>query len=164
MENGVKGLTVTFDSFDEVMTREMMEYVRVILEDPWVGHHNYVESLKDVDSLLRVVECICSSEWGPYMEAIKPEYDKLVELAYPPLSHTDLDITVTNIRDLPDGGANIEYEASPKMKEFLMGVGLQKIIMDHVEAEKPEPKQEEYYSGYITDYEVPGWQYWGADK
>ena len=155
-EKGIKGLTVTFDSFDEVVVEELKVIIQGILDNPWEGHHDYKKSLKDVDSFLRVVSWYMRpSEYDEYFEALKPMYDGLVDEAFPKNPVGDLDITILGVRDLPDGGANIEYEASPKMKEFLMGVGFRKILEDACEALEPESKV------YAKFTDVPGWEYFG---
>ena len=149
-EKGIKGLTVTFESFDAVVVNELKAIIQGILDNPWEGHHDYKESLKDVDSFLRVVSWYMRpSEYSEYFEGLKPMYDGLVDKAFPKNPVGDLDITILEVRDLPDGRANVEYEASHKMKEFLMGVGFQKILEDACKALEPEPK--------VTD--VPGWEY-----
>lgn len=146
-ENGIKGLTVTFDSFDEVVVNELKAIIQGILDNPWEGHHDYKESLKDVDSFLRAVSCYMKSrDYKEYYETLMPLYEDLVEKAFP--KNPDLDITILGIRDLPDGGASIEYEASPKMEEFLMGVGFKKILEDACKDVESE---------VTTD--VPGWEY-----
>ena len=146
-EKGIKGLTVTFDSFDEVVVNELKAIIQGILDNPWEGHHDYKESLKDVDSFLRAVSWYMKSkDYNEYFESLKPMYEDLVEKAFP--KNPDLDITILGIRDLPDGGASIEYEASPKMGEFLMGVGFKKILEDACKDVESE---------VTTD--VPGWEY-----
>ena len=152
-EKGIKGLTVTFDSFDEVVVNELKDTIEGILDNPWEGHHDYKESLKDVDGFLRVLSWYMKSrDYKEYFEALKPMYDDLVDKAFPKNPVGDLDITILEIRELPDGGGNIEYEASPKMKEFLMGVGLQKILEDAC-------KDLETPSGVYVSKGVPGWEY-----
>ena len=153
-EKGIRGLTVTFDSFDEVVVNELKAIIQGILDNPWEGHHDYKESLKDVDSFLRVVSWYMRpSEYSEYFEDLKPMYNDLVEKAFPKNPVGDLGITILGVRDLPDGGASIEYEASPEMKEFLMGVGFQKILEDACKALEPEPKV------YAKFTDVPGWEY-----
>ena len=83
-EKGIRGLTVTFDSFDAVVVNELKAIIQGILDNPWEGHHDYKESLKDVDSFLRVVSWYMRpSEYDEYYEALKPMYEDLVEKAYP---------------------------------------------------------------------------------
>ena len=148
-EKGIKGLTVTFDSFDEVVVNELKAIIQGILDNPWEGHHDYKESLKDVDSFLRVVSWYMRpSDYKEYYDSLMPLYEDLVEKAFPNNPVGDLDITILGVRDLPDGGANIEYEASPKMGEFLMGVGFKKILEDACKDVESE---------VTTD--VPGWEY-----
>ena len=156
-EKGIRGLTVTFDSFDGVVVNELKAIIQGILDNPWEGHHDYKESLKDVDSFLRAVSWYMKSrDYKEYYESLMPLYEDLVEKAFP--KNPDLDITILGIRDLPDGGASIEYETSPEMREFLMGVGFKKILEDACKdvVNKllgPEPKV------YTKFTDVPGWEY-----
>jgi hypothetical protein len=147
MEKGIK-VTATFDSFDQALLKELKDSVQGVLNDPWELAHCYKEALKNVDGYLVVISDYSKpSEYNDYLTSIKSQYDKLVERAYPKMSGP-LDIQITNVRDLPDGGANIEYEASPQMKEFLMGVGLTKILEDACKTILSEENQ------------VPGWEYY----
>jgi hypothetical protein len=129
MENGIK-VTATFDSFDQALLKELKDSVQGVLNDPWELAHCYKEALKNVDGYLIVISDYSKpSEYNDYLTYIKSQYDALLEKAFPKMSGP-FDIRITEVRDLPDGGANIEYEAPPQMKEFLMGVGFNKILED----------------------------------
>jgi hypothetical protein len=129
MEKGIK-VTATFESFDQALLEELKGSVQGVLDEPWELAHCYKEALKNVDGYLVVISDFSKpTEYNDYLTSIKSQYNALVEKAFPKVSGP-LDIQITNVRDLPDGGANIEYEASPEMKEFLMGVGFRKILED----------------------------------
>ena len=148
-------LKVDLDSFDDAVQQQLMGTVRDLLADPWSYDHNYKTTLDTVDGFLVVVDWYSRpSEMKEFKELIQEEYDTLVNLAFPPVEGP-FDIKVTNIRELPDGSASVEYEASPKMKEFLMGVGLNKILEDSL-------KPEEGPKVTITYPETPdfSWEYW----
>ena len=161
-EAGIKGLLVTFDSFDAVVVNELKGVIQDILDNPWEGHHDYKESLKDVDGFFRVLSWYMrSSEYKEYFEDLKPLYDDLVGKAFPKEPIGDLDITITTIRELPDGGANVEYEVNDKMKDFIMGVGLLKILTDHIGRMEDEIQEE--VAKKSPQGEVPGWEYYQGD-
>jgi len=150
MENGIK-VTATFESFDKALVEELKSYLEGVLDEPWELAHDYKVALTTVDAYMTVIsDYMQGSEWNDYKATIQSKYDKLVEKAYPKLSGP-LDIHITNVRDLPDGGATIEYEASPKMKEFLMGIGLTKILEDACE---------EILGEGGDKGQVPGWEYY----
>ena len=146
-EKGIKGLTVTFDSFDEVLLVELKSYILGLLKHPWDLAHDYKETLKEVDGFLVVVSSYSRpSEYNDFRAAIKEDYDALVKLAYPPVEGP-FDINITEFREMPDGSAVADFEASDKMKELLIGIGLNKLLEDHIEQtveDKPN---------------VPGWEY-----
>lgn len=155
-KHGIEGLVVTYDSFDDIVRDQHRNSVLDLLKDPWSPHHDYVETLKDVDSFIRVIDWYSKpSEHGDFLNSIKESYDQLVELVFPPTQYGDLglDIKVTSLRELPDGGAVIEYEANPKMKEFLMGQGLLRILEDTLGK-----------GAYVKQEGVPGWEYFGDYK
>ena len=136
-EQGIKGLVVTFDSFDTAVVGEMEDNISGILNSPWEGYHDYKESLKDVDSFLRVIDWYTrSDEFAEYLDSIQEQYDNLKNLAYPPVK-------------LSDGGANLELELSDKMKDILIGLGLNKLLEDHLDTIDAEDNPE-----------VPGWEYY----
>lgn len=84
MKKGIKGLTVTFDSFDAVLVGELKDIIQGILDNPWEGHHDYKERLKDVDGFFRVLSWYTKSkEYKEYFEGLKPMYDDLVGKAFP---------------------------------------------------------------------------------
>ena len=145
-------LKVDLDSFDEAVQQQLMGTVRDLLADPWSYDHDYKVTLDVVDGFLVVVDWYSRpSEMKEFKESIQGEYDNLVNLAFPPVEGP-FDIKVTNIRELPDGSASVEYEASPKMKEFLVGVGFQKILEDACKGlETPD--------GVYVNKGVPGWEY-----
>lgn len=158
MTKGIK-FTVSYDDFDAAVLHEMQNTIRDILADPWSGHHNYKDSLKDVDSFLRVVDWYSrKEEYDAFLDETMEAYADLVDKASPSVGSGDLSIEITDLKDMPDGSAYMEYEASPKMKEFLMGVGLQKIILDAcVEA---LAEQEEAPSVKVN---YTGWEYYGEE-
>ena len=102
-EGGIKGLVATFDSFDEVVAEEMVEIIKGIIKNPWEGHHNYRESLTDVDAFLRVHEWYAGgNSHQAFKESIKADYDSLVNLVFPPVNKEALDM---NVRDETQGEA-----------------------------------------------------------
>lgn len=134
-EQGIKGLVVTFDSFDTVVVGEMEDNISGILNNPWEGYHDYKESLKDVDSFLRVIDWYTrSSEFAEYLDTIQEQYNNLKNLAYPPVTGP-YDLKVMEIIELSDGGASLEIEMSDKMKDLLIGIGLNTLLEDHMDAE-----------------------------
>lgn len=146
-ENGIKGLTVTFDSFDEVLLVQLKSYILDLLKNPWDLAHDYKETLKEVDGFMIVVNSYSRpSEYNDFRTAIKEDYDTLVKLAYPPVEGP-FDINITEFRETPDGGAVMDFEASDKMKELLIGIGLNKLLEDHL-SQTVEDKPN-----------VPGWEY-----
>ena len=147
-EKGIKGLVVTFDSFDEALVGEFQKVIQYILDDPWARHHDYKESLKDVDSFFRVLSWYMKpSEFKVYKESLKPLYDELVAKVYPTQTlNSEYEIAITHVRDLPDGDCIVEYEASPAMKEFLMGKGLEAILLKES-------------ARVLKEANVPGWDY-----
>ena len=156
-EKGIKGLTVTFDSFDEVLLVELKSYILGLLKDPWDLAHDYKETLKAVDGFMVVVSSYSRpSEYNEFRESIKEDYDTLVKLAFPPVTDP-FDIKVLNIRDMLDGSANVELEVSDKMKELLIGIGLNKLLEDHAEQTVEEAIDKHKVSIEIES--VPGWEY-----
>ena len=146
-EKGIKGLTVTFDSFDEVLLVELKSYISCLLKHPWDLAHDYKETLKEVDGFMVVVNCYSRpSEYNDFRAAIKEDYDALVKLAFPPVEGP-FDINITEFRDMPDGSAVMDFETSDKMKELLIGIGLNKLLEDHI-SQTVEDKPN-----------VPGWEY-----
>lgn len=132
--SGIK-VKLSYDEFDMALVEDLKSQVKDSLENPWVQHHNYSETLKDVDSFLRVIQHYqIQREFEQYFESIKPLYNSLVDLAFPKQKNLDgYDIKVFNIRDMPDGSGMIEFEASDKMKELLMQIGLNKILKDEAD-------------------------------
>ena len=146
-ENGIKGLTVTFDSFDRAILAELKSHISYLLNHPWDLAHDYKETLKEVDGFMIVVSSYSvPKEFNDFKRAIKEDYDALVKLAYPPVEGP-FDIKVLNFREMPDGSAVADFEASDKMKELLIGIGLNKLLEDHI-------------SQTVEDTpNVPGWEY-----
>jgi hypothetical protein len=132
MREGI-GVMATFESFDRAMLGELTEYVEGVLSDPWSLDHDYRKALESVDCYLHVINDHCNTEqFKAYMDSIRPQYEDLVLKATEKVSPDQLSFTVLKVRDLPDGGCNIEFEANEKMRDYLMGVGLQHLIMEAV--------------------------------
>ena len=147
---GIK-LEVDFDSFDEAVRIELQVGIKSLLDpanDPNESPRNILDT---VDGFLIVLDYYSKpTQFKDFMASIQSDYNRLVNKAYPPYPMGDMDIKVLKVRDLPDGSANVEYEFTEKMKEFLMGVGLTKILEDAVEETLKEAKSNE----------TPGWEYY----
>lgn len=79
MDKGIKGLTVTFESFDQIVLKELQETVVHLLDptnDPYEKPEN---TLDTVDGFMRVVDWYSTpSEYKTFKESIQSDYDKLV--------------------------------------------------------------------------------------
>jgi hypothetical protein len=150
-------MKLTFDvdseQFENAIIGDLKEAVEDLLKDPWSFAHDYKETLRTVDGLLVALEWYLPSRQVDYYKTlIKPEYNDLVTKAFPPITSDGMNIKVIGFRDLPSGDVNMEFDVNDKAKEFLIGVGMKKVLMDAVGdvLKEPEPKKPD----------VPGWDYW----
>lgn len=83
MANGVT-VTLPWEVVDDIVTNELQSYVESVLKDPWICHHDYAETLEEVDCFLHVMSCMLTrEEMKLYKQSIMEQYLDLVEKAYP---------------------------------------------------------------------------------
>jgi hypothetical protein len=153
MTHGIP-VVATYESFDEAIVKELKSYLEGLLDDPWTPHHDYGLTLKSVDAYMTVTsDYLRSQEWNDYKATIQSKYDSLVLKAFPKSTFTDMEINVYEVREMPDGSANIHFTTNNAAKEFLVGVGLQKVLMDAAGEVLSEDGKD-----------VPGWDYYDSGE
>jgi hypothetical protein len=146
---------VDYDQFNNAVVSDLKEAVADLLKDPWVFAHDYKETLRVVDGLLVALEWyLTNRQLESYKEYIEPEYKDLVGKSFPPVTSDGMDIKVIGFRELPSGDVSMEFDVNEKTKEFLLGVGMKKVLMDAV-GDVVKDSEAEVKS-------VPGWEYWTA--
>jgi len=120
----MKKIKLTYDQIDDIVLSELKEMLHRIMDDPWPMYHNLVESKRDVDAFLRVIEYIsCDSDFKQYSQTL--DFSKL-GVDTPDVSGS---VTIDEITENEDGSANIQFSTSRDQLNLLTGEGFKYLLM-----------------------------------
>jgi len=117
----MKTVELDYDQIDTIVVDELKYAIETIMDDPWVGYHDYKESARDANAFLRVLSYYSVHEdFESYKQTL--DYSK-----FPPEQSGS--ITIDEITENDDGSADFQFSASPEELKSLAEEGFKYILM-----------------------------------
>jgi len=125
---------MTPEEKDEIITNDLKAVILSAIADPWPMYHDLDKTKDFVSAVYKVLDYYSRpSEMATFIaELTSEQYNFLVNAttSYIANDEPEDDYTISNVvfEDTPDGGANVSFDAGPKMTRFLAGQGMLRIL------------------------------------
>jgi hypothetical protein len=132
---------MTPEEKDKIITDDLKAIILSAIAEPWPMYHDLNKTKDFVSSAYKVLSYYSRlSEMATFIAELTDEQHNFLAdatahyiTAYEPKD----DYTISNVvlEDTPDGGANVSFDAGPKMTRFLAGQGMLRILEKQLKME-----------------------------